>query len=325
MNSDESQSTPSPRSPLAGEEWERGVLTRLAFAAVTEQRRARRWNTFFKVIIVGYLVTLLFVSLPSGWFDFGGDDEHTALIDVSGVISQQSDASADRIVSGLRAAFEDEDTAGVILRVNSPGGSPVQAGYIYDEIRRLRKLYPDVPLYAVITDICASGGYYIAAAADRIYADKASVVGSIGVIMNGFGFVESMKTLGVERRAFTSGKNKALLDPFAPLREDEVQHVRGLLENIHQQFVEVVRQGRGDRIKDDGQLFSGLIWTGEQSVALGLVDELASAGYVAREVIGADKVVDFTPREGVLDRLANKIGMSIGKSLGLEAGLGQLR
>lgn len=301
------------------------MLTRLAFAAVTEQRRARRWNMFFKVIIVGYLVTLLFVALPSGWFDFGGDDKHTALVDVSGVISQQSDASADRIVGGLRAAFKDEDTAGVILRVNSPGGSPVQAGYIYDEIRRLRKLHPDVPLYAVITDICASGGYYIAAAADRIYADKASVVGSIGVIMNGFGFVESMKTLGVERRAFTSGKNKALLDPFAPLREDEVQHVRGLLENIHKQFVEVVRQGRGDRITDDEKLFSGLIWTGEQGVALGLVDELASAGHVAREVIGADKVINFTPRKGILDRLASRIGTSVGKSLSLEAGLGQLQ
>ncbi|MFT5449248.1 MAG: protease-4 [Gammaproteobacteria bacterium] len=312
-------------SPAPGGEWERDVLTRLAFAAVTEQRRARRWNTFFKVIIVGYLVTLLFISLPSGWFDFGGDDKHSALVDVSGVISEQSDASADRIVSGLRAAFEDEDTAGVILRVNSPGGSPVQAGFIYDEIRRLRKLHPKVPLYAVITDICASGCYYIAAAADRIYADKASVVGSIGVIMNGFGFVESMKTLGVERRAFTSGKNKALLDPFAPLREDEVQHVRGVLENIHKQFVAVVRQGRGDRIKDDEQLFSGLIWTGEQGVALGLVDELASAGHVAREVIGAEKAVDFTPRKGVFERLASKIGTSIGKSFSLEAGLGQLQ
>jgi protease-4 len=316
---------PPPKSPAPGGEWERDVLTRLAFAAVTEQRRARRWNTFFKVIIVGYLVTLLFVSLPSGWFDFGGDDKHTALVDVSGVISRQSEANADRIVGGLRAAFEDEDTKGVILRVNSPGGSPVQAGYIYDEIRRLRKLHPDVPLYAVITDISASGGYYIAAAADRIYADKASVVGSIGVIMNGFGFVESMKIVGVERRAFTSGENKALLDPFAPLREEEVQHMKGVLDNIHKQFVEVVRQGRGDRIKDDDKLFSGLIWSGEQSVELGLVDELASAGHVAREVIGADKVIDFTARKGILDRLASRIGTSIGQSLGLQTGLESLQ
>jgi len=245
-------------------------------------------------------------------------------MDVTGGISSQSDASADRIVAGLRAAFADEDTAGVILRVNSPGGSPVQAGYIYDEIRRLRAIHPQVPLYAVITDVCASGGYYIAAAADRIYADKASVVGSIGVIMNGFGFVEAMKTLGVERRAFTAGNNKALLDPFSPLRDDEVEHVRGMLENIHNQFVDVVRRGRGDRIKSDEQLFSGLIWTGEQGVALGLVDELASAGHVAREVIGEENVVDFTPRRGVLDRLASRIGTSLGKSLALESGLGWL-
>ena len=321
---DEQQSSPTgpSRTPPRDSEWERDVLTRLAFSAITEQRRARRWNVFFKVAIVGYLTTLLVISLPSGWLDFGGGDQHTALIDVSGVISSKTDANADRIVGGLRAAFADDNTAGVIVRVNSPGGSPVQAGYIYDEIRRLRAKYPQVPLYAVITDMCASGGYYIAAAADRIYADKASLVGSIGVIMNSFGFVDIMKTVGVERRLLTAGENKALLDPFSPLRDEEVEHVRALLGNIHSQFIDVVRRGRGDRIKDDGQLFSGLIWTGEQGVGLGLVDELASTGHVAREVIGAETIVDFTPRRGVLDRLANKLGTALGKSLALEAGLG---
>jgi protease-4 len=318
-----SQATPQQAPPPANE-WEKDVLTRLAFAAITEQRRTRRWNTFFKLAILAYVVTLSLVSLPSEWFDFGGGEQHTALVDVAGAISSQSDASASRIVGGLRAAFEDEDTAGIILRVNSPGGSPVQAGYIYDEVRRLRVLHPQVPLYAVITDVCASGCYYIAAAADRIYADKASVVGSIGVIMNGFGFVETMKTLGVERRAFTAGKNKALLDPFSPLRDDEVEHIRGILENIHKQFVEVVRDGRGDRIKDDSQLFNGLIWTGEQAVSLGLVDELASAGHVAREVIGMERVVNFTPQRNFLDRLARRFGTLLGKSLALEAGIGQI-
>jgi protease-4 len=330
---DSAQQTPSARAPTPSStvsatpasEWEREVLTKLAFAAVAEQRKARRWNIFFKLGILGYLTVLLVVSLPDGWLDFGGKDRHTAVIDVEGVISAQSDASADRIIGGLRAAFKDEATAGVILRVNSPGGSPVQSGYIHDEIRRLRKKYPDIPLYAVVMDVCASGCYYIAAAADRIYADKASVVGSIGVIMNGFGFVDAMQSLGVERRAFTAGKNKALLDPFSPLRDEEVQHVRGLLENIHQQFVSVVRSGRGDRIKDEEQLFSGLIWTGEQSVALGLVDELASAGYVAREVIGVKEIADFTSRRGFLDRLSRRIGTAMGQSLAHEAGLGSFQ
>lgn len=312
-------------TPAAANEWEKDVLTRLAFAAITEQRRARRWNTFFKFAIIAYVVTVSLISLPDGWLDFGGDEQHTALVDVSGVISSQSDASADRIVRGLRAAFADEQTQGVILRVNSPGGSPVQAGYIYDEILRLRALHPKIPLYAVITDVCASGGYYIAAAADRIYADKASVVGSIGVIMSGFGFVDAMKTLGVERRALTAGKNKSLLDPFSPMRDDEVEHIRGMLANIHKQFVDVVRRGRGDRIKDDEQLFNGLIWTGQQSVALGLVDELASAGHVAREVIRAETVVDFTQQRGLLDRLAHRFGTSLGKSLALQSGVGDLQ
>ena len=324
MNDSEIPGTVQP--PAAREipgEWERDLLARLAFAALREQRRARRWNTLFKLGILGYLIALLFISMPGNWLDLGDSGRHTALVDINGVIAADSDASADRIIGGLRAAFDDDDTAGVILRINSPGGSPVQSGYINDEIRRLRKKHPDTPLYAVIADVCASGGYYIAAAADKIYADKASIVGSIGVLMNGFGFVGAMDKVGVERRLFTAGGNKGLLDAFKPLRAEEVDHVRGMLDNIHDQFKDVVRRGRGDRLREDSPVFSGLIWTGEQGVALGLVDELASAGFVAREVIGEDKVVDFTPRRPLLDSIARRIGASMGESVVTQVGLGQ--
>jgi len=309
-------------------EWERDVLARLAFAAISEQRRARRWNALFKLGVLGYLVALLVISAPGDWLDLAPSQRHTALVDVKGVIAPETDASAERIVAGLRAAFEDEDTAGVILRINSPGGSPVQAGYINDEIRRLREKHPQIPVYAVITDVCASGGYYVAAAADRIYADKASIVGSIGVLMNGFGFVEAMDRLGVERRLFTAGRNKGLLDPFSPLREEEVSHVREMLDRIHAQFIDVVRRGRGEKLRDEQRLFSGLVWTGEQGVALGLVDELASAGFVAREVIGAEAVVDYTPRRSFLERVSREVGTTLGsvlgETLGGRIGLGEL-
>jgi protease-4 len=245
---------------------------------------------------------------------FGGD-KHTALVDIRGVISMETEANADYIASGLRAAFEDKNTAGVILRINSPGGSPVQSGYVNDEIRRLRLKYPDIPLYAVIGDLCASGGYYIASAADQIYADKASLVGSIGVIMSGFGFVESIKKLGVERRVRHAGKNKAFLDPFSPQKEEDVAHIDELLDDIYQQFIETVKQGRGDRLVKDEKIFSGLIWTGEQSLELGLVDALGSSSYVAREVIGVEDIVDFTYRENYLDRFAGSLGASIVNSI----------
>ena len=250
---------PGRRGP---ETWERDLLDRLAFAAVTEQRRARRWGIFFKLLLFVYLFSLLLVYWPSGLETSVVGKPHTALIKLEGIIAEDAPASADNIISGLRDAFEDKNTRGVILRINSPGGSPVQAGYIHDEIKRLRKKYPKVPLYAVITDLCASGGYYVAAAADRIYADKASVVGSIGVRMGGFGFVDAMRKLGVERRLLTAGKHKGFLDPFLPTKEDEVAHVRVLLEDIHQQFIDVVKEGRGKRLTDDDTIFSGLIWTG---------------------------------------------------------------
>lgn len=340
--SDTDQATPSPAPPSPepspkaapepppagggdGEGWERDLLNRLAFASLAEQRRTRRWNLAFKFALLAYLVVLLLVYLPRGWFDSGDDGPHTALVDVRGVISDASDASADRIVSGLRAAFEDEHTKGVILRINSPGGSPVQAAYINDEVIRLRGEFPDIPLYAVISDIGASGGYYVATSADKIYANESSVVGSIGVLMNGFGFVDAMEKLGVERRLLTAGDQKGFLDPFSPTKPAEVEHVKSMLSQIHQQFIDAVRTGRGDRLSSDEELFSGLMWTGEKCVELGLVDELGSSAYVAREVIGAENIVDFTPSRSYLEQIAKQFGAAMAESLATQLGLGASR
>ena len=296
---------------------EQAVVNRIAWEAIAEQRRARRWGIFFKLFFAAYLVLFTLVYLPVDWSSGAMVGvKHTALIDIEGVIAPDLDANADYIVAGLRDAFEDKNTAGVILRINSPGGSPVQAGYVYDEIIRLKNLHPDIPLYAVISDICASGGYYIASAADKIYANKASVVGSIGVVMSGFGFVDAIDKLGIERRLMHAGKNKGFLDPFSPLKTEEVEHIEGVLDDVYQQFIDVVKKGRGDRLKNDEKIFSGLIWTGEQSLDLGLVDALGSAGYVAREVIGAEEIVDYTKRDTYFDRFAKKIGASFAGSLG---------
>ncbi|MCO6413187.1 MAG: S49 family peptidase [Thiogranum sp.] len=292
-------------------EWQQDLINRLAFAAINEQRRARRWSIFFKFVLFAYLVGLLFLYTPSMRIEPGAAARHTALVEVDGVIASDKEASADNIVEGLRSAFENKNSAAVILRINSPGGSPVQAGYVNDEIRRLRTKYPDKQLYAVISDICASGGYYIAAAADSIYADKASIVGSIGVRMDGFGFVEAIEKLGIERRLLTAGENKGFLDPFQPVKEADVAHVTKLLEDIHQQFIDVVQSGRGDKLKDDPLLFSGFVWTGEQAVDLGLVDALGSAGYVAREVIGAETIVDYTPQEDLFERFSKRLGTAL--------------
>ncbi len=296
--------------------FEQALVSKIATEAITEQRRARRWSVFFKLFMLAYVSVFTLMFLVDGWDGASmGKKKHTALVDVSGVISADSQASADYIVSGLRAAFEDKNTAGIILRINSPGGSPVQAGYVNNEIYRLREEYPDIPFYSVITDMCASGGYYIAAAADEIYADKASIVGSIGVIMSGFGFVDTIEKLGVERRLLHAGDNKGFLDPFSPLKSDEVEHVETLLTDIHQQFIDVVKKGRGDKLVDDEIIFSGLIWTGEQSLELGLVDALGSPGYVAREVIGAEDIVDFTKRKTFMDQFASKLGTVFAKSM----------
>lgn len=296
--------------------FEQALVNKIATEAITEQRRARRWSVFFKLFMVAYVSIFTLVYLVDNWDGASiGGEKHTALVDISGVISADSQANADYIVSGLRAAFEDKNTAGIILRINSPGGSPVQAGYVNDEIYRLREEYPDMPFYSVITDMCASGGYYIAAAADKIYADKASVIGSIGVIMSGFGFVDTIEKLGIERRLLHAGKNKGFLDPFSPLKLEDVEHIETLLAEIHQQFVDVVKKGRGDKLVNDEKIFSGLIWTGEQSLELGLVDALGSPGYVAREVIGAEEIVDFTKRETILDQFASQIGATFARSI----------
>ncbi len=309
--------------------WERDLVNRLAFASLNEQRRARRWSIFFKSLLFVYLLVLLLLMMMPGKFGDGGVKlgQHTALVEVKGVIADGTEASADTIVTGLRNAFADKNTVGVILRINSPGGSPVQSGYVYDEIRRLRQKHPDIPLYAVVSDMCASGGYYIAAAADAIYANKASVVGSIGVLMNGFGFVGTLDKLGVERRLLTAGEHKGFLDPFSPSREEDVTHIKSLLGDIHQQFITAVREGRGERLSDDPAIFSGLVWTGEQGVALGLVDDLASASQVAREVVGAEKIVDFTPRPRYFERLAASLGDAMATGFGSLLGLtpGQMR
>jgi len=306
-------------------EWQRDLLNRLAFANLNEQRRVRRWNIFFKLLIFIYLFVIL-ISVNPNWYNnlsnFSSDGveltaKHTALIEITGVIAADTEASADTIITGLRNAFEDENTAGIILRINSPGGSPVQAGYINDEIIRLRQKYPQTLIYTVITDICASGGYYIAAATDKIYADKASIVGSIGVLMNGFGFVETLNKLGVERRLLTAGEHKGFLDPFSPMKEADVAHVQTVLGEIHQQFVNVVKTGRGERLKDKEhpELFSGLIWTGEQGIKLGLIDDLGGASHVARDVIGAEKIIDFTPQPDYLEQFAQRFGSTMADSL----------
>ena len=295
--------------------------------SLVEQRRARRWNLVFRFAWLALVVTLAVVWMDPRWLHSDPGGPHSALVDIRGLIADEGDVSAEEVVAGLQAAFEDSDTAGVILRINSPGGSPVQAGYISDEIVRLRALHPDTPLYAVITDIAASGGYYVASAADEIYASRSSVVGSIGVLMDGFGFVDAMNKLGVERRLFTAGEHKGLLDPFSPARDEEIAHLRSLLDEVHREFIEVVKRGRGARLAADADIFSGLIWTGSRGIELGLVDAFGSTGYVAREVIGAEEIVDFTIRPSHLDAIADRLGASIARTLGTVLNLetGRLR
>ncbi|HKU45258.1 MAG TPA: S49 family peptidase, partial [Burkholderiales bacterium] len=247
--------------------------------------------------------------------DVAGGKKHTAMVEVNGIIAPGSDASAERINTALQAAFKDKNTQGVVVRINSPGGSPVQAQTIYDEMKRLRKKHPDIPLYAVVEDVCASGGYFVAAGADRIYVGKASIVGSIGVLMNGFGFVGLMDKLGVERRLVTAGENKGMLDPFSPLSERDKQHIEGLMKDIHEQFIGAVKEGRGKRLKESPEIFSGLIWTGQKSVELGLADGFGSLEYVAREVIKAEDIRDFTISEGIGEKLARRFGASLSSAV----------
>jgi len=293
--------------------WERGVLEKLAMSAIQEQRRARHWSIFFKVLTFGYLFILLFLFL--GAFEDKKDgltgDKHTALVDLSGVISFESNANADNLIASLQDAFEDKNTAGIVLRCNSPGGSPVQAGLVNDEIKRQRALHPEIQLHVVVEDMCASGGYYIAAAADNIYVNKASIVGSIGVLMDGFGFTGTMQKLGVERRLMTAGENKGFMDPFSPRNPKHEAFTKSLLNDIHQQFIDVVRTGRGKRLKETPEMFSGLFWIGDKAIQMGLADGIGSVDSVARDVFKAEKVVDYTARENIADRLAKKLGAGV--------------
>lgn len=289
--------------------WERETLHRLAAESLREQRRSRRWGIFFKSVFIAYLLLLLFLAIPRE-VQVG---QHTALVDVSGIIAAEEAANADDLVPALRAAFEDKRSVGVIVRANSPGGSPVQAAYLYDEIQRLREQYPDKPVYAVVTDMCASACYYIVAATDRIYANPASLVGSIGVLYDGFGFTGLMDKMGVERRLLTAGRNKGMLDPFSPMREQDKEHVRQMLDEIHQQFITAVKKGRGERLGGDEQLFTGMFWNGERAQELGLVDEFASPGTVARDVLGAEDVVDYTPKPDLLERLGQQFGVAMAR------------
>ena len=306
----------SSKSASSDDSWHRDLVNRLAFAAVDEQRRSRRWSVFFKCLLALYLLALLILYMPTDWSDLSRTSvKHTALVDLKGVISDSSEASADNIITGLRDAFEDENTAGVILRANSPGGSPVQSAYIYDEIKRLRELYPDTPFYAVVTDVCASGCYYVVSAADEIYVNNSSIVGSIGVRMDSFGFVDTIKKLGVERRLYTAGESKGFLDPFTPSKPADVAHVKLLLESIHEQFISAVKSGRGERLKDNQKLFTGLVWTGEESLPMGLADKVGSSGYVAREVIGEEEIVDFTEKQDLWEKLSDRIFVAMAKGM----------
>jgi protease-4 len=294
-----------------GGQWERGLIEKLATAALKEQRRSRMWGIFFKLLGFAYLTILVMLAL--GWSEKSmevGVGKHTALVELSGLIAPGGDASADKVEKALRAAFKDENTRGVVLRINSPGGSPVQAQNIYDEMLRLRKKYPSIPLYAVIEDICASGGYYVASAADRIYVTRSSIVGSIGVRMDGFGVTGLMEKLGVERRLITAGKNKGFLDPFLPEDPKQKEYAQAMVEEIHQQFIGDVRKGRGKRLKETPDMFSGLIWTGEKSVELGLADGFGTLDEVARDVIKADVIVDYTQKENLAEKFARRFGAS---------------
>lgn len=299
--------------------WEKDIVEKLAFAAINEQKTARRWGIFFKLLTFAYLVAVLGIAIYPRFKDeiVNTGKQHAAVIDVLGMIAEGETAGADTVIEGLRNAIKDKNTKGIILNINSPGGSPVQSAYIYDEIRRQKKQHPDMPIYSVVGDICASGGYYIASASDKIYVNQASIIGSIGVIMNGFGFSHVLEKLGVERRLLTAGEHKAMLDPFSPVKEQETKHMQSLLDQVHQQFIDAVREGRGNRLKEAEapEMFSGLVWTGAEGVKLGLADGFGSVDSVAREAFGTEEKLNFTPQERLIDRLAGKFGASFGHAI----------
>ena len=306
----------SPRNDDSDIGWEKDLVHKLAFAALKEQRKARRWSIFFKLAILLYITVLIFLFMSGNTANKAGipSGDHTAIVELVGVIDSDSDASADVIISGMREAMKSSSSKALIIRANSPGGSPVQADYMYKEIQRLRAEYPDKPIYSVITDVCASACYYIISATDKIFANEASMVGSIGVLIDSFGFVGTMEKFGIERRLYTAGKNKGTLDPFSPEQPEDVAHINKMLDEVHLQFINAVKAGRGDRLKITDETFSGLFWTGERAKNMGLIDDFASSGKVARELVGEEELVDYTPSQDVLDRFFDRLGMSISSS-----------
>jgi protease IV len=300
------------KMPPSAPGWERATLEKLAMAALLEQRAARRWRNAIRIAWLLFLGSLVWLGLRESGAPTDVSAPHTAVISIQGEIASGAEASAEFVVSAMRAAFEDDGAKAVVLLINSPGGSPVQAGIINDEIKRLRGLY-NKPVYAVVEETCASAAYYIAAGADEIFVDKASIVGSIGVLMDGFGFTGLMDKLGVERRLLTAGENKGFLDPFSPQTEKQRAFAQAMLDQIHQQFIAVVKEGRGDRLKETPEMFSGLFWTGQQAIAMGLADKLGNLDYVAREVVKAEDIVDYTRKDNVAERLAKRFGAAMGE------------
>ena len=311
--SDNHQSPNTPSAPSHKVVWERDTLERLAFATLAEQRASRRWRIFFRFAWLTLFAVLAWTGFHrAGVGSSGPSQPHTAVVAIKGEIADGADASAEWTVNALRAAFEDEGSQAIVLLINSPGGSPVQAGIINDEVRRLKAKH-EKPVYAVVEESCASAAFYIAVAADEIYVDKASIVGSIGVLMDGFGFTGLMDKLGVERRLMTAGVNKGFLDPFSPQTKAQRNHAQTLLDQIHAQFIQVVRDGRGKRLKETPELFTGLFWSGQQAVDLGLADGLGNLDYVAREIVKAEDIIDYTRHDNVAERLAKRFGAAIGE------------
>lgn len=305
--------------------WERKVLEKIALEGLREQRAQRRWGIFFKLLGFAYVGVLIWSILGPGSGDAMDGERHTALIQMNGVIQAKGEADADAVVGALQSAFDDEKTAGVILRINSPGGSPVQSGIIYDEIRRLRAKHPETQLHVVVEDICASGGYYVAAAADNIFVDKASIVGSIGVLMDGFGFTDAMQKVGVERRLLTAGENKGFMDPFSPMDARQKGHAQEMLSEIHGQFIDAVRKGRGKRLKETPDMFSGLVWSGAKSVQLGLADGFGTVESVARDIVKVENIRDYTAKQNFAERIAKRFGADMAESAVRALGRTELR
>lgn len=298
------------------EQWERSVLEKVVLASIIEQRRTRRWSIFFKLLFLAYIVVISSVAMsPMSGLSSSSSGSHTAVIDVKGVIVSGGDADAKLIIDSLQVALEDPGTKGVILRINTPGGSPVQSSYVYKAIREQKEKYPNIPIHAVVEDICASGGYYIASAVDKIFVNESSIVGSIGVVMNGFGFTEIMKTAGVERRLYTAGEHKGFLDPFSDIDPAERAHVQSMLNDIQQEFIKAVKAGRGDRLKNNPDLYSGLVWAGTESIQLGLTDGIGSIKSVAENEIGEANIVDFTTEKPFIERFAKNIGVTMAEFL----------